>query len=361
MTEQKMSLHLKEIKIKGFKAIDELVLHFPAPEMKGDPNIFVIGSKNGVGKTSIMEAISSLFFICLSVAEQITPGERKKITVPRPLRDIPIREGEETVFIKGIVEIGGKEGHLQYEYKNGSFDIKGKRELVDGLKLLLKMFQSEKIGQSVNSLYGKNNEPLYLPHFLYFHSFRKIQEGNIGMGMLVDESSTTKKAASGYEITPVSLFKMEILRALMSQGGLFETKDKNGSYETLKVLNDLVREFAGGTVDKLRPAPDNTMEFRVTPVNGGETFSFDGLSSGQKEIISTLFLIWNHTKEKPSIVLIDEPELHLNSEWHRKIVQYLNKLAPQNQYILATHSEDIFASVDPERRILLEPDGGEPA
>jgi predicted ATP-binding protein involved in virulence len=73
-------------------------------------------------------------------------------------------------------------------------------------------------------------------------------------------------------------------------------------------------------------------------------------------MIATLFLIWRNTAEQPGIVLIDEPELHLNAEWHGDFVEQLRKLAPRNQYILATHSEEIFRSVDESRRALLVPD-----
>jgi predicted ATP-dependent endonuclease of OLD family len=54
--------------------------------------------------------------------------------------------------------------------------------------------------------------------------------------------------------------------------------------------------------------------------------------------------------------LIDEPELHLNAEWHGDFVRQLHKLAPQNQYILATHSEEMFRSVDECYRAILVPD-----
>jgi predicted ATP-binding protein involved in virulence len=83
------------------------------------------------------------------------------------------------------------------------------------------------------------------------------------------------------------------------------------------------------------------------------------LSSGQKEIIATLFLIWYQTRNKPGIVLIDEPELHLNPEWHRDFIRQLGRIAPNNQYIIATHSEDIFASVDKDRRFLLQGTAGD--
>ena len=46
---------LRRIEITNYKAIDHLVLDIPAPVMRGDPDIFVVGSKNGVGKTSLLE------------------------------------------------------------------------------------------------------------------------------------------------------------------------------------------------------------------------------------------------------------------------------------------------------------------
>ena len=122
---------------------------------------------------------------------------------------------------------------------------------------------------------------------------------------------------------------------------------------TIEQLNALMARYARGTIGKLRPSPDNTFDFRVQPLRGGESFTFDGLSSGQKEIISTLFLVWDHTKNNPSVVFIDEPELHLNAQWHRTFVNHLVDLAPKNQYIIATHSEEIMDSVAEDRRILL--------
>ncbi|MGB8954051.1 MAG: AAA family ATPase [Tumebacillaceae bacterium] len=363
MTDQVMSLAIKDIHIKGFKAIDDLKLSFPSPDMKGDPNIIVLGSRNGIGKTSIMEAVTLLYWSILEIIDDVDENTQrnqwKSTLVPSFLSEMPIREGADEVLLEANVEVSGVEGSIKVHFdEEDGFNFYTKLEVAIALKALKQQI-GVVVHQPDGSLFGRENEPFLLPNFIYFHSYRKVQEGNIGMGMLVDNTATTRKRKN--QDTPISIFKMEILRALMSQGGLFETKNVNETKKTLDILNGLVREFAGGTIDKLRPASDNTMEFRVTPIHGGPTFNFDGLSSGQKEIISTLFLTWCLSKDRPGIVLIDEPELHLNSEWHRKFVQYLTKLAPQNQYILATHSEDIFASVDPDRRILLEPDGGEQA
>jgi hypothetical protein len=204
------------------------------------------------------------------------------------------------------------------------------------------------------ALAGINAEPIILPPFIYFHSYRKVQEGNPELSMMLERDSSLRyHRLRGRIETPISGFKVELLRTLMSRGGLFEDLDDTDAENVLLRLNDLMRTYAGGVVEKLRPSADNTLDFRIRPLDGRPPFTFDGLSSGQKEIISTLFLVWQYTRSTPGIVLIDEPEMHLNPEWHRELVRQLHTLVPHNQYLLATHSEDIFASVDPDRRVLL--------
>ena len=158
-------------------------------------------------------------------------------------------------------------------------------------------------------------------------------------------------------VNPVSSFKVDIIQSLMGQASLFEDNtDKEQSQNDISQLNSLIKRYCGGQIERLRRLPDNKIDIRIRPTNGKESFSFDGLSSGQKEMIATLFLIWKNTKEQPSIVLIDEPELHLNAEWHGDFVRQLHQLAPHNQYILATHSEEMFRSVDERHRAVLVPD-----
>ena len=134
---------------------------------------------------------------------------------------------------------------------------------------------------------------------------------------------------------------------------MFELSEVGNSGTAIDKLNELLERYTGGIISKLRPREDNTMEFRIHPKGGGDSFTFDGLSSGQKEIVSTLFLIWHYTQERPAVVLIDEPELHLNAQWHRRFVNSLFDLAPHNQYIMATHSVYVMDSVEENRRLLL--------
>ncbi len=139
----------------------------------------------------------------------------------------------------------------------------------------------------------------------------------------------------------------------MGRSSLFEGADDRDSADVMEFINELMLTYANGRVEQVRPSDENTLDIRIAMEDSGETISFDGLSSGQKEIISTLFLIWRQTRGNPRVVLIDEPELHLNMQWHREFVRKLAELAPENQYIIATHSEAVFASVAERNRALL--------
>jgi predicted ATPase len=151
--------------------------------------------------------------------------------------------------------------------------------------------------------------------------------------------------------------KGELLSFLLAKAGLFENVKMASVTESATVLDKLFRDFADAKLSGLRSEPNNAFDGRVQPLAEGDTFSLDALSSGQKEMITTLFLTWHHTRDNPGLVLIDEPELHLNAEWQIKFVRLLFKLAPQNQYIFATHSEFVFRSVQEDRRILIGPQG----
>jgi hypothetical protein len=239
--------------------------------------------------------------------------------------------------------------------RNGQAIIKGDRSNFISF-VTSTQSQATRVREAVASfaylLAGLNNDALIVPPYFYFHSYRKVQEGNLELSHLVERNMFPPRFRPDYE-PPISIFKREVLQLLMGQSNIFEDVDSAEASTTLDSLNALMKEYAGGTIGKLRTSAGGIVELPIAPSNGGPAFTFDGLSSGQKEIISTLFLIWHYTRSQPGIVLIDEPELHLNAEWHRSFIRSLHRLAPDNQYIIATHSEDVFAAVDKDRRLLL--------
>jgi predicted ATP-binding protein involved in virulence len=60
MTEKKTGLRLSQLTIKNYKKIDVLEIDFLRPRMPEDADILVFGSKNGGGKTSVLECCALL-------------------------------------------------------------------------------------------------------------------------------------------------------------------------------------------------------------------------------------------------------------------------------------------------------------
>jgi len=349
------AIKLRHLYVTNFKALDELNIEFPPPRMTNDPDILVMGSKNGLGKTSVLESCALLFLAATAGEENLDIGRYSEMPINLP--DLLIRAGAKEANIEGIFTIDNEEYNINLILmRDGRIKIKGKIEPFRGLNKIRSSQPIELVQRFLFSLIGFSTEPMINPPFLYFHSYRKVQEGNPELGMMTEGGRMffrRPRFRSGNDFQ-VSTFKLQILRSMMGQANLFESVEDKHSEEVFKKVDQLVKRYAGGTIGKLKPLPDNTVDFRIIPTNKVDnSITFDGLSSGQKEIISTLFLLWYHSLNLPSIVLIDEPELHLNIEWHRDFIKQVFDLAPKNQYIVATHSEDIFSSVSEDRRLLL--------
>jgi predicted ATPase len=351
----KTPIRLRELSIRDFKAIDQLTLPLPAPKMTDDLDVFVLGSRNGLGKTSILEACS-LLMLAINIGKRGADSLRR-VSLPLNVFDLIVRSGSKRASVEGIFDLGASTARVRVELgRLGELTLSGdSAQVLDHFRQESAAHTTLDWEQLLSSLIGMNPNPLMLPSFIYFHSYRKVQEGSPEFGMMVeDERSYYRSSFRARPPSVVSAFKLDLLRSLMSIGGLFEGVDRKELEGTLETLNDLVNVYAGGRIEKLRPLSNNTIEFLVTCPGRGGSFTFDGLSSGQKEIISTLYLIWRHTRNQPGIILVDEPELHLNAQWHMEFVAQLRRLAPKNQYLIATHSEDVFATVEADRRILLE-------
>lgn len=92
-----------------------------------------------------------------------------------------------------------------------------------------------------------------------------------------------------------------------------------------------------------RPTPEGGLEFPVITQSGRE-HDLDELSSGEKEILYGYLRI-RSSAPKNSIILLDEPELHLNPRLIRGLPEFYRKHLGQalsNQIWLVTHSDALI-------------------
>ncbi|MBT9099982.1 AAA family ATPase [Methylovulum psychrotolerans] len=65
------------------------------------------------------------------------------------------------------------------------------------------------------------------------------------------------------------------------------------------------------------------------------------LSSGEKQLLIILLTVLVQDN-KPSILLMDEPEISLHIDWQRKLISHIRELNPNVQIIIASHSPAII-------------------
>lgn len=109
-------------------------------------------------------------------------------------------------------------------------------------------------------------------------------------------------------------------------------------FEKLRYLIDTLNSLFSPT-EKRVDEDENRLSFlledntKITPIQ---------LSSGEKQLLIILLTVLCQD-EKPSILLMDEPELSLHVSWQYELIKIIRQLNPNCQIIIVTHSTSIFA------------------
>lgn len=90
----------------------------------------------------------------------------------------------------------------------------------------------------------------------------------------------------------------------------------------------------------------------------GTTLELNSLSSGEREVVSVVFDFLLRSPED-SIVVFDEPELHLHPELAYRLLRTLSDVGARNQFIFCTHSPDIITASLEQSVIFVSPPSGE--
>lgn len=77
--------------------------------------------------------------------------------------------------------------------------------------------------------------------------------------------------------------------------------------------------------------------------DGESVYPLDMAASGEQVIIEYITRLTYPSPWNRSVILIDEPEVHLHPGWIRQLYGALPKIGSNNQYILTTHSPELRA------------------
>lgn len=374
---------LKTISIKNFRTIEYLQLTL-------EPTANVIVGPNAVGKTTLLEAIRLTKAILAprtsGEAQQalvslgaISPHIQQNINYAALARELdrPVEidaqfalTGDEVLRLDGVVsEIAtsivranlgpsaqGPLALVQYlSSQNGQTQLIKARQTVEAQLSIIKSNQhlnlKLRIDPNTNTISGDSqieqfafaameaklptNEAL----FSYFPADRAMPNGEIVIQIGGQDSLAQLESHNSQPQTKFHRLKSTIVNN-------FILNDKNrekliGDFRKIfsKVLKD--RELVGIQVNQL-----GLVSVTIKDVNTNRQFEIDGLSSGEKGLLLTLLLI-SHSVAHGGIIMLDEPELHLNPAICKLILPFIiDELLEPNeiQAIICSHSPEILGT-----------------
>lgn len=310
-------MKITSLEIENFRSIRHV-------HLKNIPNFVVIVGSNGVGKSSILEAIRFVKIRHFPYHHDESrwrsqSDEQRNLIRQKQNNAKIILEIEPTNDRERKILGNNKTAKLGVIYRNGSFE-----NFQEGGAQALFLRPTET---------GENESIME-----YIEAYRVFQEGKANLEVGAKTEEFFLRARTGPNTRDkFSRLKQKILSVaaddLLIEGG---EKRFPEIVELIKKLlgREIIVKFQKGAIgDILVKNEDGDLEL-------------DALSSGEREILMTYFTL-HDLKLKNSIVLFDEPDLHLHATSQRAALSYLKKMTDDNQIFLTTHaSEIIFATPD---------------
>lgn len=305
-------MRIKELEILNIGGIQNLKLE------NFDERMNIICGPNGIGKTTVIDAIAHIF--------TSVPSSYLKRNVNANLGSIGFKvEIDSENFVKDSFDINVyKPAETFYAKGIGSLSRKF---------LLLKT----------------NREFSYMPL------------SHLGKDEEVDDYNASFKSISG--ISSHDSKNWFIYKNVLSYNPDALEPEQIHNYELAKEsFSFLDGNYSFSKVDT------NNMDILINTPNGIIVYEY--LSSGFKSIISIIFGIIKEIETRfteprlkardfDGIIVIDEIDLHLHPEWQGKISNILKKAFPSAQFILTTHSPHVIQTALKGEVIALERDGND--
>lgn len=378
--EEVKKIFFKEIFIKNYKCFKEESIKLNCPNGKEGSGLNILIGENGVGKTSVLEALNFLVqskyisenklsindyydhnpllieiigytnenFKCESSIDYYKTDKGKYFEANGIIFEAePRKRKEANKSLSSSFSIGNKFHIDKDSYINKKGDTtKGKPKKIDSRDQL---FDNSRIMETgIDILYFDNNRSKHLAAGTYKTIFDKIREdlnwrflhkckkNDGGNEAILKEMNEHRKSLSEI-INP----KQYIAKQMGEQ--MSEFFDNN-------FFKDIKIDF----IDIFQPFSDVSLVIR--PDEKLNQISSKSLGSGI-EMIMTLFLLKNFSTEENKnnsiIYLIDEPELHLHPRAQKSLANLLLSESKEKQIIISTHSPYMFKDLLNEHSAII--------
>lgn len=346
-------MKISKLHIDQFRHLENLDFDFTyqTGERKGQPldKICFIG-QSATGKTGLLELINSAldaFFDLRIINDQeiVDMGVfvPYKIELDFEADSIKYKQKESSI------EINNKKfTFFNKSYSGGSYDVIDFKNKIYHItsdilsKQNLKFFEEETIllTERYKSLKEKLKDNLYTR--LTFND--KVEEA-IWVSLLEENINYLQNF-------------LQFATELINSGSVLDNSSQKKVDDWKSKNNNPLVDFSAKfnlILNKIQLEVDTTNTKNIIPLKNtitGESVSIKNISTGTKQLLLTALPLFK-LNTKDSIILIDEPERSLYPDMQMDLMDHYQNLAPDAQFIVATHSPFIAASFQPEERFIL--------
>jgi predicted ATP-binding protein involved in virulence len=355
-------MKVTRLKLANFRAIE-------AAEFRFQPRFTLIVGVNGVGKSSVLDALR----ICMSrILPSITRSRAKAMSFTAedirsgfPFLDIELsfdNNGHEFIFTRQQWKqtFAKDDVHniekLKREILNSERLSDRARTLLRELNTSQRVVDSDNLLPSFGDLEKSAIDSKVSSNCIYFSTNRSFASDARGSK---SRAAGDEAAAYADALMARPLYLVQLADWMRVQEAL--ERESQRAKRHLEVLRSAARRFLPA-YKNLRPNPEGGS--RLVVDHAGVTLNVSQLSEGERGVLALVLELArrlsqaNPSLEDPllkgeAIVLIDEIDLHLHPKWQRTIVGHLTKVFPRCQFVATTHSPQVVAAVEPEQVLLM--------
>lgn len=322
------------------------------------PDVVLLVSPNGRGKSSILEAIAG-------AKDLVSPYHRdeyqfketwqqRHVSVwPAHLPD-PVKIGERRAEIRIEVEASGIE--CDYLRSAGIAEDIGTAHFVieDGRRIT-----SQTFNDTAKRLFSFHSVTDGIGFVDYIRSVRFYGRSEIGNFSDTMADSNFRQSMGDFHRQATEQVKFGSFKSFIVSSQLSDYSHEQTTNEKLDSLAEFRSVFnhffspktfvgyrSAGAIGKGQVVVDS-------PFGSHDT---DSLSDGEKEMLHVLAYLYR-LRSLANVVLWDTPELHLNAALESRLFEAIRQIAPKNQYWIATHSLELINAVPLDSVFVLRQQG----
>ena len=322
-------VRVKKIEIINFKGIEHLELDFTYIDSDRILDNIVFYGINGSGKSTLLEAINLSILISMSLTKDISLKMLEKFFIQN------FSLGKEWIY-------------------NNKEEFKINIQIIDNNHLIeSRLIYNEKSGFNLDTKnkdkFSKKFQDFPMEYLSSYRLFYPTKVNQAGDWSKIEELrsnifSIDENHSLGLQFTNDYNSVKQYLVNLITDKKVGVINNEN-----IQILEKIKQAFTIFFPNKIfleqLARSEMNQDYKFLIQNEDRTVvDIDQLSSGEREVIA--FFTYLATKAmNVSIIIIDEPELHLHDKWQSILLYAIHKLFPNVQLFLATHSETIHQSV----------------